>query len=142
MARRKVVSKLDRRNSFPSSPAPPSHTAPLCAPPTRPDWPVVCPGLNSTNLPHILVFRTCRIKGPDIPRAGRFGAPVEAARQGWAKSSANKIPSHALHDKDLQRQTGVGTLLSSHEQRALLVPVISHISTAVQPQVSFLHRFI
>ena len=34
------------------------------------------------------------------------------------------VPEHALHEKGLQRQIGVGTLVSSQEQRALLVPVI------------------
>ena len=32
------------------------------------------------------------------------------------------ILGHALHEKGLQRQKGVGPLVSSQEQRALLVP--------------------
>ena len=36
-----------------------------------------------------------------------------------------KVPGHALHEKGLQRQKGVGPLVSSQEQRALLVPVIN-----------------
>ena len=44
---------------------------------------------------------------------------------------------HALHDKGFWRQTGVGTLVSSPEQKALLVPLITCGSTAgfVPPSV-------
>ena len=35
------------------------------------------------------------------------------------------FPGHALHEKGLQRQMGVGTLVSSQEERALLVLVIN-----------------
>ena len=35
------------------------------------------------------------------------------------------FPGHALHEKGLQRQRGVGPLVSSQEERALLVPVIN-----------------
>ena len=47
-----------------------------------------------------------------------------------------KFPGHALHEKGLQRQIGVGTLVSSQEQRALLVPVINRLSTAGQPVIN------
>ena len=40
------------------------------------------------------------------------------------------VPGHALHEKGLQRQKGVGPLASSKEQRALLVPLINRLSTA------------
>ena len=33
-----------------------------------------------------------------------------------------RFPGHALHEKGLQRQIGVGTLLSSQKRRALFVP--------------------
>ena len=36
-----------------------------------------------------------------------------------------RVPGHALHEKGLQRQKGVGPLVSSQEERALLVPVIN-----------------
>ena len=36
-----------------------------------------------------------------------------------------EIPGHALHDRGLQKQIGVGTLVSSQERRALFVPVIN-----------------
>ena len=52
-----------------------------------------------------------------------------------------QIPGNALHEKGLQRQKGVGPLVSSQEQRALLVPVINRLSTAGQPRILFLHRF-
>ena len=35
------------------------------------------------------------------------------------------FPGHALHEKGLQRQIGVGTLVSSQERRALAVPLIN-----------------
>ena len=35
------------------------------------------------------------------------------------------FPGHALHEKVLQRQIGVGKLVSIQERRALLVPVIN-----------------
>ena len=41
------------------------------------------------------------------------------------------IPGHALHEKGLQRQKGVGPLVSSQEQRALLVPVINRCQPVV-----------
>ena len=36
-----------------------------------------------------------------------------------------QIPGHALHEKGLQRQIGVGTLVNSQQRRALAVPVIN-----------------
>ena len=40
------------------------------------------------------------------------------------------LPGHALHEKGLQRQKGDGPLVSSQEQRALLVPLMNRLSTA------------
>ena len=47
------------------------------------------------------------------------------------------FPGHALQEKGLQRQKGVGPLVSSQDERALLVPVINRLSTAdfVPPSV-------
>ena len=47
------------------------------------------------------------------------------------------LPGHALHEKGLQKQNGDGTLVSSKEERALLVPLINRLSTAgfVPPSV-------
>ena len=39
-----------------------------------------------------------------------------------------KFPGHALHEKGLQRQIGVGTLVNSQQRRALAVPVIPRIN--------------
>ena len=39
------------------------------------------------------------------------------------------IPGHALHEKGLQRQIAVGTLVNSQQRRALLVPLINRGST-------------
>ena len=51
------------------------------------------------------------------------------------------FPGHALHDKGLQRQKGVGPLVNSQGRRALFVPVINRLSTAGQPLILFLRRF-
>ena len=47
------------------------------------------------------------------------------------------VPGHALLEKDLQRQLGAGTLVSSQERRAAVVPRINRGSTArcVPPSV-------
>ena len=51
--------------------------------------------------------------------------------------SLRKIPGHALHDNGLQRQIGIGTLVSSQKRRALAVPVMNRWSIAdfVPPSV-------
>ena len=46
------------------------------------------------------------------------------------------FPGHALHKKDLRKQIGVGTLVSSQERRALAVLLITRSSTANQPRVN------
>ena len=45
------------------------------------------------------------------------------------------FPGHALHEKGVKRQTGVGTLASSQERRALAVLVINRGRTADKPVV-------
>ena len=42
------------------------------------------------------------------------------------------IPVHALYEKGLQRQIGVGTLVNSQQRRALVVPLLNRWSTAGQ----------
>ena len=55
------------------------------------------------------------------------------------------FPGHALYEKGLWRQKGIGPLVSSQERRALLVPMINLSSTArcVPPfdfhRISFVH---
>ena len=49
------------------------------------------------------------------------------------------IPGHALHEEGLQRQIGVGTLVSSQERRALFVLLIKRWSTAGFVLPSFLN---
>ena len=39
------------------------------------------------------------------------------------------VPGHALHEKGLQRQVAVGTLVSSQQRRALAVPLTNRWST-------------
>ena len=46
------------------------------------------------------------------------------------------IPGHALHEKGLQRQIGVVTLVSSQERRALAVSLINRLSTADETVVN------
>ena len=46
------------------------------------------------------------------------------------------FPGHALHEKGLQRQIGIGPLVGSQERRALLVPVLNRLQTAYQPLVN------
>ena len=41
-----------------------------------------------------------------------------------------------MHEKGLQRQIGVGTLVSSQGRRALAVPLVNRLSTAGQPLVN------
>ena len=50
-----------------------------------------------------------------------------SARQSIVERAVFKVrfPGHALHEKGLQRQKSVGPLVSSQEERALLVPVIN-----------------
>ena len=43
------------------------------------------------------------------------------------------IPGHALHANSLQRQIGVGTLVSSQKRRAVVVRQINQLSTGRQP---------
>ena len=47
------------------------------------------------------------------------------------------VPGHALHEKCLQRQIGVGTLVSSQERRAVVVPRIYRLQTADKPIMNF-----
>ena len=46
------------------------------------------------------------------------------------------IPGHALHEKGLQRQIAVGTLVNSQQRRALAVPQLNRWSTVGQPLVN------
>ena len=46
------------------------------------------------------------------------------------------FPGHALHEKGLQRQLGVGTLVRNQERRAAVVPRINRLSTGYQPVVN------
>ena len=46
------------------------------------------------------------------------------------------FPGHALHEKGLQRQKSAGPLVSSQEERALLVPLINRGSTGDEPRVN------
>ena len=46
-----------------------------------------------------------------------------------------------LHEKGLQRQIGVATLVSSQKRSALFVPLINRWSNAGQPLIVFLRRF-
>ena len=55
---------------------------------------------------------------------------------GYFVSTSVYIPGHALHEKGLQRQIDVGTLVNSQQRRALAVPRLNRWSTAGQPLVN------
>ena len=46
------------------------------------------------------------------------------------------VPEHALHEKGLQRQIAVGTLVNSQQRRALAVPLLNRGQTTDQPLVN------
>ena len=56
---------------------------------------------------------------------GRGGWARRRVRDCSSRKLVPPIPGHALHEKGLQRQIGVGTLVSSQERRALAVPLIN-----------------
>ena len=76
---------------------------------------------------------------PTPPR--RPAVRSDPTRPWYVRVLESQITGHALHEKGLQRQKGVGPLVSSQEQRALLVPLINrgNRSTAGQPRVLFPH---
>ena len=56
-----------------------------------------------------------------------------------------RIPGHALHEKGLQRQIGVGTLVSTQERKALFVPLVnrgfcSSVGSKYELYISFFRR--
>ena len=89
-------------------PAPPRPAAPPCAAPPRP--PVVCLRFE---LDKSTTLRTqMRIQQSLQPkRIEVLGLDIIAAAKTYC------IPGHALHEKDLQRRIGTGTLVSSQERR-------------------------
>ena len=50
--------------------------------------------------------------------------------------SGEKILGHALHEKGIQRQKAVRTLVNSQQRRALAVPLLNSCSTADEPLVN------
>ena len=54
----------------------------------------------------------------------------------WSTGCQPLVPGHASHENGLQSQIGVGTVVSSQERRALLVPRSNRWSTAGQPLVN------
>ena len=51
------------------------------------------------------------------------------------------FPGNAVHEKGLQTQKGVGSLVGSQERKALLVPRLDQLFTARQPVAVFIHWF-
>ena len=62
------------------------------------------------------------LSNPTPPRHPAIRSVLKCQWYVRVLDSTNFIPGHALHEKCLQRQIGVGTLVSSQEQRVLLVP--------------------
>ena len=73
--------------------------------------------------------------GPAAPPC----APSRRARGMFGFWNHQTFTGHALHENGLQRQKCVGPLVSSQEQRALLVPRLNRSSTAGQPRILFPH---
>ena len=69
---------------------------------------------------------------PPLCAPGSHDQPVPCPGLG----SDKLFPGHALHEKGLQRQIGVGTLVNSQQRRALAVPVTNRWSTAGHPLVN------
>ena len=67
---------------------------------------------------------------PSCPAQPRGAAPPCAAQSRPAQGMSGFLIRHALHKNGLQRQSGVGTLVSNQEQRAPVVPRINRGSTA------------
>ena len=78
----------------------------------------------------------------DKARNGTRGSVPGCVRKGFiaeqsvAGGTPKDVRGHALHEKGLQRQLGVGTLVSSQERRALLVPLMNPLQTADGPVVN------
>ena len=92
------------------------------------------------------VHRRFALPRPLFPCAVGPNLPVECPGFG------PYIPGHGLHEKGLQRQIAVGTLVNSQQRRALAVPLLNRgqtadkprmnrWSTAGQPRALFPHRF-
>ena len=88
-------------------------------------------------------FRLCRRLDSSEPPAptGFTVYRVRLIKKYFATKNPFPILSDTLHEKGLQRQKGVGPLVSSQEERALFVPRLNRLSTVGQPRVSFLHLF-
>ena len=56
--------------------------------------------------------------------SGRTERQQNCSPRKQASLVPSKVPGHALHEKGLQRQIGVGPLVSSQKERTLLVPLI------------------
>ena len=46
------------------------------------------------------------------------------------------VPGHALHEKGLQRQLAVGTLVNRQQRRALAVPLLNRGQIADEPRAN------
>ena len=134
-ARARVVSGPDRPNDVPSYPAPPRPAPPFRRAPPRPDRPVVYPSFGFDRFNELLSFGkqrcqprmqssssssgTCRFQNPDIPRAGKVGAPGGAARRGRARLGANRTirPGNKSPPFPLRHRRNVAsTSLQKHDQ--------------------------
>ena len=149
--------------------APPSPTPPPRRALPRPDQPVVCPGFGIYKFVECKRWPSLKRGGAGQIRADAAG--LDQARRGRARLGGTrrdeggaprvwplvldfrngkyplyiccvkKNPSHALHEKGLQRQKGDGPQVSSQERRAAVVPRINRLSSAGQARILFLHRF-
>ena len=98
-------------------------------------------------------FRECRTElfprrlanSPARPRQATPPCASTRPARGMSGFRIRQVLEHALHEKGLQRQIAVGTLVKSQKRRALAVPRLNcwsnRGSTACQPPVVLLHRF-
>ena len=161
-ARGRLPPGPDRPNGVPSFPAPPRPAAPPCAAPTRPARGVSGFWLRQVSFVRSSekTFKTMfsipwKASGKVVFKPGRpdeipfypalpsFATPPCAASTRPAHSVSEfwirqTLPGYALYEKGLLRQKGVHPLVSSKEQRALLVPRLNRGSTAgfIPPSVS------
>ena len=78
-----------------------------------------------------------QVQGPVSLRKGIGCPPSVASDPSRVRASEESaVPGHALHEKVLQRQKGVGTLVRSQVRRAAVVPRINSLSTGCQPWVN------
>ena len=141
------VSWANQSVGVPKCLAPLRPATPPCAAPPRPARGMSGFRIRQVGLHRILfvcacygTFRTLVFRGPagpshpwrTEPSASRPAPPALLCRPSVRRLASTcpqyvRVPGHALHKKGLQRQISDGTLVSSQERRAAVVPLINHL---------------